>query len=382
VFTVSDTQAGTNTLWTANRDGSGLRTLFLAADDSQHDSAARWTPDGKYLLFQRYREGHFNVWVLPLAESWFGHKPQPVQLTNGPLDFQQPVPSRDGKKFFAIGAQPRTELVRSDGKSGFKSFLGGLSITDVAFSADGQWVTYVTVPDNSLWRSRIDGSERLQLTDPGKIVAGLPRWSPDARQIVFMGKTTRSNWRAYLISSNGGTFQDLVSAASAGLDPNWMPNGKSIVVSLGNLGHTGQGVSLVDLQSGKVRDLPGGERYFSPRPSPDGKYIAAVTTDSGTLALFDLATQRWTDLVKLPIGYPSWSHDGQYLYFDSILSEDPAYYRVRISDHKLERLVSLAGIRRFWGEMAQWAGLAPDDSLLLTRDASNQEVYSLDWLPE
>jgi len=69
------------------------------------------------------------------------------------------------------------------------------------------------------------------------------------------------------------------------------------------------------------------------------------------------------------------------LYFDSILSEDPAFYRVRISDHKLERLVSLSGIRRFWGDMAEWAGLAPDDSLLLTRDASNHEIYAIDWLP-
>jgi hypothetical protein len=84
----------------------------------------------------------------------------------------------------------------------------------------------------------------------------------------------------------------------------------------------------------------------------------------------------------MPIGYPSWSHDGRYIYFDGIFSPDPAFFRVAVADHKLERLGSLAGIHRFWGEMAEWSGLAPDDSLLLTRDASHQEVYAIEWQPK
>jgi Tol biopolymer transport system component/DNA-binding winged helix-turn-helix (wHTH) protein len=381
-FSLEDTRTGTSGIWIAGRDGSNPHALFPNDVDSEHDSCAKWTPDGDYILFARYSQGHENIWALAVDDSWFKGRPRPMQLTNGPLDFSEPVPSRDGKKIFAVGAQPRTDLVRYDEKSGFGPFLGGLSVTDLAFSTDGQWVTYVTIPDKALWRSRLDGSERMQLTDPGKIWAALPRWSPDGKQIVFMGRTVNANWRAYLISSSGGTFQDLVPSAPAGMDPAWMPDGKSIVLSLSNLGPTGQGISVLDLQSGKVRDLPGTEHLFSPRVSPDGKYIAAITTDSQTLMLLDVAAQRWTELIRMPIGYPSWSHDGRHIYFDSIFSDDPAFYRVAISDRKLERLVSLSGIRRFWGEMAEWTGLAPDDSLLLTRDASHQEVYAIDWQPK
>lgn len=128
-----------------------------------------------------------------------------------------------------------------------------------------------------------------------------------------------------------------------------------------------------------ISDLSGAENLFSPRCSPDGKYVAAIATDSQKLLLFDRASERWTDLANMPLGYPSWSRDGQYLYFDTTLTDDPAFFRVRISDRKLEWLVSLKGVRRFWGELGEWTGLAPDDSPLLVRDTSSQEVYALDW---
>jgi Tol biopolymer transport system component len=166
------------------------------------------------------------------------------------------------------------------------------------------------------------------------------------------------------------------------VDPGWTPDGKSIVLSLNNLGANGRGISILDLETRKARDLPGAEHLFSPRVSPDGKYIAAINGDETALMLFDVTAQRWTELIRIPISYPSWSHNGQYLYFDSFLSEDPGLYRIRISDRKLERLISLIAIRRFWGPLGEWVGLAPDDSLLITRDASNEEVYAIDWQPK
>ena len=95
--------------------------------------------------------------------------------------------------------------------------------------------------------------------------------------------------------------------------------------------------------------------------------------------VFDRVTQKWQELASMPIGYPSWSRDGQYIYFDTTLSEDAAFLRVRVSDHKLERLFSLKGMRRFWGSFGAWTGLAPDDTPLLVRDISSQEIYALDW---
>ena len=70
------------------------------------------------------------------------------QLTNGPLNFGFPLPSRDGKKLFAQGWQPRAEMVRYDAKSGaFLPFLAESDADPVDFSRDGEFAAYVRFTD-------------------------------------------------------------------------------------------------------------------------------------------------------------------------------------------------------------------------------------------
>ena len=84
------------------------------------------------------------------------------------MNFESVQPSADGKKLYAVGSQWRSELVRYDDRSGhFVPFLDGISIGDVNFSRDGEWVAYTTYPEGRLWRSRRDGSEKLQLKNDG-----------------------------------------------------------------------------------------------------------------------------------------------------------------------------------------------------------------------
>jgi Tol biopolymer transport system component/DNA-binding winged helix-turn-helix (wHTH) protein len=379
-LTLEDMKTGSSELWELNRDGSQPHSLLPNWNVSPHECCGRWTPDGRYFLFSSLREGRTSLWVLPERHSWIRPEAKPVQLTNGPLDFWLPVPSRDGKRIFALGGQPRSEVLRYDGRS-FVPYLGGASAADVAFSADGQRVAYVSVPELALWSSKIDGNDRIQLSDPGVMEAALPRWSPDGTQIVFMARTLNTDWRAHLVAATGQGLRELIPGATAGFDPGWSPDGKSIVLSVGDLGAISNKISILDRETGKVTPVPGGENLFSPRWSPDGRYIAAITTDSQALMLFDRTNQQWTELVRMSIGYPSWSHDGQYLYFDSTFTEDPAFFRVRISDHRLERLASLKDIHRLWGPNAEWSGLGPGDSLLVTRNISSPEIYALDWQP-
>jgi eukaryotic-like serine/threonine-protein kinase len=134
------------------------------------------------------------------------------------LDFEYPLPSKDGKEIFAIGTSPQAEVVRYDSRSDeFVPYLPGISAEDLAFSADGQWVVYASYPDGLLWRSRVDGSERLQLTFP-PLQAELPRWSHDAKQILFSAKLSDSVYNIYLVSSEGGTPQRIFSSEQSQMD--------------------------------------------------------------------------------------------------------------------------------------------------------------------
>ena len=370
-------------LWELNSDGSNLHPLLSNWNAPPRESWGNWTPDGRYYIFQSIRDGKTDLWLLPDRKGWFHHSAKPLQLTNGPLNFSYPVPSKDGKKIFAVGVQARGELVRNIGPSEFAPYLGGISATDLSFSPDGASVAYVSVPDETLWRSKLDGTQRLQLTQQ-RMHARLPRWSPDGTQVLFMGRELNTNWRAYIIPSAGGASREVAPSAPAGYDPDWSPDGKSVVMTLNEAGNpgmalSGPGIAIVDLQTGKISLVPGAAQLVSPCWSPDGRYIAALAAGSDKIVLFDFGTHQWSDLVTMPIGRQQWSHNGQYLYFDSTLNHDPAFYRVRISDHKLEKMASLKGVQRFPGELGSWTGVAPDDSLLLTRDTSSQEIYALDW---
>jgi len=344
-----------------------------------------WTPDGRYYIFQSTRDGATHVWIVPDRTAWW-HKvsPQPVQLTTGPLQYGSPLPSKDGKKLFVIGIQPRAELVRYDSKSGeFVRFLGGISAGDVEFSRDGQWVSYVTYPDNTLWRSKPDGSERLQLTYP-PMRAALDHWSPDGQQIAFSGAFPGKPWQVLLISRDGGSPQALTSEDAQETDPTWSSDGNTLAIGHHDTVHPDQTyIELLDLKTRQFSQLPDSKGIFAPRWSPDGRYIIAITAAANDqLLLFDTKNQKWRALETKhnSFGYLAWSPDSNYVYFDTVLQTDSGYYRLHISDSKLERLVDLKKIRTFKDQFgpSSWTGLGPGETLLLPRDISTQEIYAFD----
>jgi eukaryotic-like serine/threonine-protein kinase len=133
-----------------------------------------------------------------------------VQLTAGPIAYSPPIPSANGEQLFVVGQQRRIELMHyAANSSKWVPFLGGISAGELEVSPDGQWVTYTTFPESDLWRSKLDGTERLQLTF-SPINAHEPRWSPDGKQILF----SDSPYKIFVVPANGGAPQQLMPAVS------------------------------------------------------------------------------------------------------------------------------------------------------------------------
>jgi Tol biopolymer transport system component len=378
-FTVSSKNPDRSIWELSSKGGEPHRWLPEFKGSYYHGS---WTPDGTYFIFENFGLNRLDLWAVREKGDLF-HKVdrQPVHLTSGPMSFEAPQPSADGKKIYTLGTQLRAELVRYDAKvKQFLPYLEGASISDISFSPDKQWMAYVTYPEGILWRSRADGSNKLQLTSTVPQFANLPQWSPDGKQIAFSGSNPGHGAGLYLISADGGTPRSLSAGKFNVLGATWMPAGDEIAFYDSPDWGSGEGaVRTVDLKTLQVKTVANAANLAFPITSPDGHYIAAATIDGQKLMLFDFSTGQWSELLKGDVGWITWSQDSKYIYFDSGLSEDRAFYRVRVADHKLERLADLKGFRRVVLFGISWSGITPEDSPLLLRDTSSQEVYALDF---
>jgi Tol biopolymer transport system component len=379
-FTVNDPKTNNRSIWQATSDGRDLHPLLAGWNSAPNECCGKWTADGRYFVFQALRNETVDLWALGEGGTLFRRSAKvPIPLTTGPMNVGDPVPSRDGKQLFVRGWRPRGEVVRYDAKSGqLTPFLSGISAMGMDFSRDGKWMAYNDGSDGTMWRSSVDGTQKLQLVFP-PMQAYLPRWSPDGKQLAFFGHPPGEAWQIYLVPAEGGT-PELVYKGEANLaDPTWSPDGQSLSFGQNSLNNQGSAVFVLDLKTKIATKLPGSDGLFSPRWSPDGRYIAAMTLDSLKLLLFDLKTQKWAELAKIFVAYPSWSRDGRYIYFDGILDNQEGFYRVPVSNGKLERVFSMKGFQAAGGAFGSWSGIDFDDAPLLARDASIQELYALDW---
>jgi Tol biopolymer transport system component len=386
-FTVSDAAQNTTSLWEVGQDGSNPHPLLANWQYASTACCGSWTADGRYYIFQAQQTVPNTalvvtaLWAVPdSARGADSSTSALVQLTSGPMSFGNPSLARDNKKLWAIGVQPKGEVVKYDRASKkFLPVIPGVSATDLAFSPDGKWVTYVSIPEATLWRSRANGADRLQLTSAPDRCA-LPAWSPDGKQIAYVSMPSGQPWKLFLIPAAGGTPQEVVSESGGQIDANWSADGSRLMFGDFRQSAGGLSIRILDFKTHKIEAVPGSQGLFSPRWSPDGRYIAALSPDNTTLKLFDFQTQKWSNwLVETAgtVSYPVWSKDSQYIYFDDLVNGDESIRRVKVGQNQPELSSLLGAIDRYSGGLGPWIGRAPDGSWMFVRDRSTQEVYQL-----
>lgn len=362
-------------------DGTGMHRVLPTWDGIDH-CCGSWTADGKYFVFHAVHENRAKIWAIRERRGLFGiRKSDPVPITTSALEFRRPTIAIDGESIFAIGWQLRGEVVRYDESTG--SFLpitelAALSAEWLSWSRDERWLAYVSHPDAEIWRSRSDGSDRLQITN-SPLRAFEPAWSPNGETIAFVGRKPGDEWQVYLVSKDGGTPVAISDAKVHLGTPTWSPDGRFIAFK--EIGK--DKISIFDLSTKATSELKGSEGLYWPRWSPVGGLIAAYGDEHLQLLRIDEGqTEALTPLADYDGHY--WAKDGRHIYHSDPFYDgrDRSIHRIDIGTKTKETIATVGTTRMAWGVYGPWIGIAPDGAPLLLRDVSIHHIYSLDWQPD
>jgi Tol biopolymer transport system component len=344
-----------------------------------------WSPDGNSYLFLNVRNGESQLWSLPEHRlSGTSAEPTPVVLGAIGVQLSAVAASPLRKQLFVIGSRPLVEVSALDlaTKRSTELFPGPTVPLCLTFSRSGKWVTFIQLhgTETELWRARPDGTGMLQLTSPPLEPTIVAAFSPDESRIAFMGRFPGQPYKVYWIPADGGGIHELATDVTNQADPNWSPDGQSVIFGQPPyfLAESGKprAIYISNLPANQTSKIPGSDDWFSPRISPDGKSLAALSIDLWRIGLFDFAHASWRNLVRHGAHGPFWSLDSRWIYYHHG-SGTRELWRVRAKDGRNERVLSFTDL--FPHAACYAPGFTPNQSLIVTCEKKNSDIYALDW---
>jgi Tol biopolymer transport system component len=168
-----------------------------------------------------------------------------------------------------------------------------------------------------IWTIELSTDVSTRLTDRLNVMN--PVWSPDGRELGFMAWPEIPRWELYRRVVGGGGEELLFAANDEMFRRQWLKDG-SIVFGLSDAGEGGRAIYRLGT-AGKQQPsllLKTESGKDSPQVSPDGRWVAYQSDESGRFEVYLAAFPAFTEKRRVSNGdgyQPLWRKDGKELFY-------------------------------------------------------------------
>jgi Tol biopolymer transport system component len=304
-------KAGNNAIYYASLDGRENRLLFRSQSNAVYASGYLLFARGDQLLAQPFDPNKGSLSGVPQSVA----KGVINDLSTWRMDASA---SDDGLLIYGSGASGTIQLVWVDRASKQVSIIADKlnDLQGAVLSPQGDRIALqIDSGQNDIWVLDLARGVRTRLTF-GPVANNNPVWSPDGKWIVY-ASLRNGKFNLYRKPSDGSGAEELLLSDDRLMLANcWSRDGQTLIYSRSAGQLVGELWALPLEGERKPRLLV--PRGFSGQLSPDGRWLAYSSIESGTLEVyvvaFDGGQGKWQ--VSANGGqFPQWSRDGKELYY-------------------------------------------------------------------
>jgi Tol biopolymer transport system component/tRNA A-37 threonylcarbamoyl transferase component Bud32 len=351
-------------------------TPLRVSNGPGNDGSPVWSPDGGQIAFVRNNGSSGNVYLIP---SLGGPERRLTEVSAGQA-VSRLAWSPDGSSLVLSDRIPGADydcLYRITISTGERQRISTGSAPHLfsdrapSYSPDGSRIVFVRELDyfvDDLFWIPAAGGESTRLTHDRRSV-NTPSWTPDGRFIVFQSDRalTSGIWK---VPAAGGAP---VPAAAA--------TGSMAGVALSRQGDRLAYVqSVTDFNIWRLQTSPGRDRRpdrvvgstrldTSPQYSPDGTRIAYASDRSGSFEIWvsdasGANASQLTHIGRGSVGSPAWSPDGKRIAFDARPERSPDIFVINADGGTPLRVTTelTREVIPSWSRDGQWLYFASDRS--------------------
>jgi Tol biopolymer transport system component len=358
---------------------SGSNPVKITDDDFINWSPT-WSPDGQFIYFSSNRGGSMNLWRVKIDDNSGKILSESEPVITPAFYSAMARMSRDGKKMIYVSSETRDNIYKVNFDPVDEKVTGLLApVTQGSkqylypdVSPDGKWIAVSSAgQQEDIYIIRTDGSDLLKLTND-VFKDRNPQWAPDGKSIIFYSDRT-GKYEIWRINTDGSNLKQLTNSPELITQARWFPDGRSIV-SVYSYDNAIFSSDSADVNQFKY--LPKlnekGMMFAVHSVSPDGNYIAGNRMEQTTgkyvgIILYSLITKSYTKLSDTGQG-PKWFLDSKRILY----ADDSHFYVLDITTGARRLIFNSPELLPEWSYFA----FSPDNkSIYIVKEEKESDIW-------